>query len=146
MESICCIFFCSAIECSVMRSCSKFVFQLCSVWQYRKLQKVFVQIKKGIITKLRYRKFQNRNFELRHFLSCRFQVVVLLLLLSEERDEGFSETSWICSITSVLPYIYKKNRTSSVFMLEWKKKVFESLKDFLQNVHNIFPIFFFVFY
>ena len=33
----------------------------------------------------------------------RFQVVVLLLLLSEERGKGFSETSWICSITSVLP-------------------------------------------
>ena len=76
-----------------MRSCSKFVFQLCSVRQYRKLQKVFVQIKKGIITKLWYRKFQNKNFELRHSLSCQFQVVVLLLLLSEERDKGFSETS-----------------------------------------------------
>ena len=103
MESICCIFFCSAIVCSVMRSCSKFVFQLCSVRQYRKLQKVFVQIKKGIIIKLWYRKFQNKTFELRHSLSCRFQVVVLWLLLSEERDKGFSETSWICSITSVLP-------------------------------------------
>ena len=31
MESICCIFFCLAIVCSVMRSCLKFVFQLCSV-------------------------------------------------------------------------------------------------------------------
>ena len=33
-------------------------------------------------------------------------------------------------------------------MLEWKKKktVLESLKDFLQNVQNIFSIFFFVFY
>ena len=32
-------------------------------------------------------------------------------------------------------------------MLEWKKKtVSESLKDFLQNVQNIFSIFFFVFY
>ena len=31
-------------------------------------------------------------------------------------------------------------------MLEWKKKVLESLKDFLQNVENIFSIFFFVFY
>ena len=57
------------------------------------LQKVFVQIKKGIITKLWYRKFQNRTFELRHYLSCRFQVVVLLLLLREECGKGFSETS-----------------------------------------------------
>ena len=31
-------------------------------------------------------------------------------------------------------------------MLEWKKTVLESLKDFLQNVQNIFSIFFFVFY
>ena len=31
-----------AIVCSVMRSCSKFVLQLCSVRQYKKLQKVFV--------------------------------------------------------------------------------------------------------
>ena len=31
-------------------------------------------------------------------------------------------------------------------MLERKKKVLESLKDFLQNVQNIFSIFFFVFY
>ena len=32
-------------------------------------------------------------------------------------------------------------------MLEWKKNtVLESLKDFLQNVQNIFSIFFFVFY
>ena len=32
-------------------------------------------------------------------------------------------------------------------MVEWKKKtVLESLKDFLQNVQNIFSIFFFVFY
>ena len=32
-------------------------------------------------------------------------------------------------------------------MLEWKKKtVLESLKDFLQNVQNIFSIFFFFFY
>ena len=104
MESIWCIFFCSAIVCSVMRSCSKFVFQLCSVRQYRKLQKVFVQIKKDIITKLWYRKLQNKTFELRHSLSCRFQVVLLLLVLSEDRDKGFSETSWICSTTSVLPY------------------------------------------
>ena len=31
-------------------------------------------------------------------------------------------------------------------MLEWKKKVLESLKDFLQNVQDIFSVFFFVFY
>ena len=43
--------------------------------------------------RLWYRKFQNRTFELRHSLSCLFQVVVLLLLLSKERDKGFSETS-----------------------------------------------------
>ena len=37
------------------------------------------------------------------------------------------------------------NRISSFFMLEGKKTVLESLKDFLQNVQHIFPIFFFVF-
>ena len=31
-------------------------------------------------------------------------------------------------------------------MLEWKKTVLESLKDFLYNVQKIFSIFFFVFY
>ena len=79
---------------------NEILFEICfstvfcsTIIQYRKLQKVFVQIKKGIITKLWYRKFQNRTFELRHSLSCRFQVVVLLLLLSEERGKRFSETS-----------------------------------------------------
>ena len=43
--------------------------------------------------------------------------------------------------------LLKKNRTSSVFYARIKTKtVLESLKVFLQNLWNFFPIFFLVFY
>ena len=68
-------------------------FQLCFVQQYGKLHKDFVQIKNVIITKLWYRKVQNKFFTLRPPLSCLFQVFVLFQVQSEERGKGFSETS-----------------------------------------------------
>ena len=58
----------------------------------------------------------------------------------EKKHFLFLENFSILGLVFIYIYI-----TSSVFMLEWKKKVLEYLKDFLQNVQNIFSIFFFVF-
>ena len=43
-------------------------------------------------------------------------------------------------------YIYKRIELPQYLCLNEKKKVLESLKDFLQNVQSIFSIFFFVLY
>ena len=81
MESIYCIFSCSAIVCLIMRPCTKFGFLLCSDQQYGKLHKIFVRVKNIIITKLCYGKLQNRIFTLRQPLSCQFQVALLFQVL-----------------------------------------------------------------
>ena len=48
-------------------------------------------------------------------------------------------------LTEIFTQYVKSKKKHFLFMMK-KKTVLESLKDFLQNVQNIFSIFFFVFY